>query len=79
MATQKEGIPSLKIVMLGDASIGAKTSLIDRFARNTFAEFQETTIGAGLVSKSWTVDGIDVNLELWGLHTAAEGEGWPQR
>ena len=76
MTARKEGIPSLKIVMLGDVSIGAKTSLIDRFVRNAFADFQETTIGAGLVSKSWMVDGIDVKLELWGLHTAAQGVRW---
>lgn len=74
MAARKEGIPSLKVVMLGDASIGAKTSLIDRFVRNAFADFQETIIWAGFVSKSLTVDGIDVNLELWGLHTQQQRE-----
>lgn len=76
MAARREGLPGLKIVLLGDVSVGAKTSLLKRFVSDTFQEFQEATIGAAFAAKHIVVDGAEVTLEIWGLHTTAH---WGKR
>ena len=43
-------INNAKIVLLGDAGCG-KSSIVSRFIKNTFSEYQESTIGAAFVSK----------------------------
>ena len=63
----ENGVIPLKVVMLGGIAIGAKTSLVWRYARGEFPERAEPTIGAAFVVKRATVDGIEFKLELWGL------------
>ena len=57
----------IKVVMLGDAATGAKTSLLERYIKGIFRDFQETTIGAAFVAHKTVVDGVDIKLEIWGL------------
>ena len=56
-----------KVVLLGDARIGAKTSLMQRFLKGRCDEYPSATVSAGLGSKSVEVDGVEVELGVWGL------------
>lgn len=56
-----------KIVLLGDSSVG-KTSLVHRFANNTFNQNTSNTIGAAFITKNVPLSsGPDrhVKLEIW--------------
>ncbi|GFE55594.1 Ras-related Rab protein [Babesia ovis] len=53
-----------KLVILGDTSVG-KSSLVGRFVKNTFLEFQESTIGAAFMTQSVTLDDCTVKFEIW--------------
>ena len=67
MSAKKEPIPSAKIVLLGEAATGAKTSLAIRFVNDVFDEKVEPTIGAAFRCKVTEVDGIKMKLQIWGL------------
>ncbi|EDO05888.1 putative Ras-related protein Rab-5A [Babesia bovis T2Bo] len=53
-----------KLVILGDTSVG-KSSLVGRFVKNTFLEFQESTIGAAFMTQSVSLDDCTVKFEIW--------------
>ena len=54
-----------KLVLLGNASVG-KTSIITRFTRDEFSEFEEPTIGASFLTKKVGLDdGSTVKFDLW--------------
>lgn len=53
-----------KIIVCGDWAVG-KTSLVRRFATNTFTEDYLTTIAMDVTNKELVVDGFNVNLALW--------------
>ena len=53
-----------KLVMLGDTSVG-KSSIIKKFAYNSFYEFEEPTIGAAFICKDIEVDNEKIRLEIW--------------
>ncbi|MHA2405887.1 MAG: Rab family GTPase [Candidatus Hermodarchaeia archaeon] len=53
-----------KIILCGDWAVG-KTSLVRRFATNTFTEDYLTTIAMDVTSKELVVDSFNVNLALW--------------
>jgi len=53
-----------KLVLLGESTVG-KSSLVLRFVKRTFQEYQETTIGAAFVTHSVEVDGVTVKFEIW--------------
>lgn len=57
----------LKIVVVGDSGVG-KTSLLKKFANNTFSETEDKTIGSDFYSKQFRVvpKGL-VQLTLWDL------------
>jgi Ras-related protein Rab-5C len=57
-------IRSEKIVLIGAASSG-KTSLVNRFTRDHFVANSDATIGAAFMSKTITVEGTDIKLEIW--------------
>jgi len=54
----------LKVVLLGDTFVG-KSSLVLRYVEGQFSEFQASTVGAAYVSKTTSVDGKAVKLEIW--------------
>ena len=54
----------LKITLLGDTCIGAKTSLTNRFVNNTFKEMTFSTIGADFLTKEIESCGKKVNLQI---------------
>jgi len=53
-----------KVVFLGESSVG-KTSIVTRFVRSDFFEFQEPTIGAAFQTKSINLDDCTVRMEFW--------------
>jgi len=56
---------SFKLVLLGKAAVG-KSSLVVRFTKNEFAEFQESTIGAAFCTQTVSLsDGANVKFEIW--------------
>lgn len=70
-ATETEDVQKIKIVFLGDRSVG-KTSIIKRFTRDEFTERQnvspvamQPTIGIEYLFKTLCYRGRNYRLELW--------------
>ena len=57
-------IPTLKILTLGDASVG-KTSILIRFAENEFPQTSMPTIGIEYKTKEIQLGGRAVKLQVW--------------
>lgn len=55
---------SLKVVLLGDTSVG-KSSVTLRFTKNEYHEFQEPTIGAAFINKNLNYNNYNVKFEMW--------------
>ncbi|KAK6127560.1 hypothetical protein DH2020_038718 [Rehmannia glutinosa] len=55
---------SFATVLLGDMGAG-KSSLVIRFVKGQFLEFQESTIGAAFFSQSVSVNNATVKFEIW--------------
>ena len=53
-----------KMVLLGESAVG-KSSLVLRFVKGQFHEYQESTIGAAFLTQTVSVDDTTVKLELW--------------
>ncbi|KAL3527381.1 hypothetical protein ACH5RR_012037 [Cinchona calisaya] len=53
-----------KLVLLGDMGAG-KSSLVLRFVKGQFLEFQESTIGAAFFSQTVSVNNSTVKFEIW--------------
>ena len=52
------------MVLLGESAVG-KSSLVLRFVKGQFHEYQESTIGAAFLTQTVSVDDTTVKLELW--------------
>ncbi|KAG6482114.1 hypothetical protein ZIOFF_058743 [Zingiber officinale] len=57
-------IKNAKLVLLGDVGTG-KSSLVLRFVKGQFVEFQQSTIGAAFFSQVVSVNGESVKFEIW--------------
>ncbi|XP_042384791.1 ras-related protein RHN1-like [Zingiber officinale] len=64
MATIGKNSINAKLVLLGDMGTG-KSSLVLRFVKGQFFEFQESTIGAAFFSQTLAVSDATVKLEIW--------------
>ncbi len=64
MSTARESKYLFKIIVCGDWAVG-KTSLVQRFATDTFTHDYITTIDVNHISKEVNVDGISVSLSIW--------------
>ncbi|XP_073280110.1 ras-related protein RABF2a [Primulina huaijiensis] len=53
-----------KLVLLGDVGAG-KSSLVLRFVKGQFIEFQESTIGAAFFSQTVAANEATVKFEIW--------------
>ena len=53
-----------KVVFLGETSVG-KSSIVSRFTRDEFFDFQEPTIGAAFQTKNIQLDNCVVKMEFW--------------
>ena len=54
------------MIILGDGNVG-KTSIINNFVGKTFARQYLMTIGADFHVRSMTVDGEEVNIQIWDI------------
>ncbi|TQE11965.1 hypothetical protein C1H46_002359 [Malus baccata] len=64
MATAGNKNINAKLVLLGDVGAG-KSSLVLRFVKGQFIEFQESTIGAAFFSQTLAVNDATVKFEIW--------------
>ncbi|MQM09048.1 hypothetical protein Taro_041911, partial [Colocasia esculenta] len=64
MATMGNNNINAKLVLLGDMGAG-KSSLVLRFVKGQFLEFQESTIGAAFFSQTLAVNDATVKFEIW--------------
>jgi len=53
-----------KLVLLGDSAVG-KSSLVLRFVKKTFFEYQESTIGAAFLTQTVALNDCVVKFEIW--------------
>lgn len=53
-----------KVVFLGETSVG-KSSIVSRYTRDEFFDFQEPTIGAAFQTKNIHLDNCNVRMEFW--------------
>lgn len=53
-----------KLVLLGETAVG-KSSLVLRFVKQQFFEYQESTIGAAFLTRTITVDDCTIKYEIW--------------
>merc|ERR1712107_544965 len=51
-------------VLLGESAVG-KSSLVLRFVKGQFHEFQESTIGAAFLTQTVVLDDTTVKFEIW--------------
>lgn len=64
MATVGATNMQAKLVLLGDMGAG-KSSLVLRFVKGQFQDFQESTIGAAFFSQTLAVNETTVKFEIW--------------
>ena len=57
-------IPLLKIITLGNSSVG-KTSIIKQYTNKTFEADQMNTIGIDLKTHNTTIENIPIKLKIW--------------
>lgn len=53
-----------KLVLLGESAVG-KSSLVLRFVKGQFHEYQESTIGAAFLTQTITLDDSIIKFEIW--------------
>nr|QBH73332.1 rab5 [Liposcelis bostrychophila] len=53
-----------KLVLLGESAVG-KSSLVLRFVKGQFHEYQESTIGAAFLTQTVCLDDLTVKFEIW--------------
>lgn len=57
-------ICQFKLVLLGESAVG-KSSLVLRFVKGQFHEFQESTIGAAFLTQTVCIEDTAVKFEIW--------------
>lgn len=63
-STVENKVKNAKLVLLGDVGTG-KSSIVLRFVKGQFVEFQESTIGAAFFSQTLAVNDQTVKFEIW--------------
>lgn len=64
MAGRKHGETRLKLLLIGDSSVG-KSSLLLRFAEDSFSHTFISTIGVDFKTRTIDIDGEQVKLSIW--------------
>lgn len=57
-------ICQFKLVLLGESAVG-KSSLVLRFVKGQFHEYQESTIGAAFLTQTVSMEDSEVKFEIW--------------
>jgi len=53
-----------KLVLLGETAVG-KSSLVLRFVKQQFFEYQESTIGAAFLTRTVVIDDVTIKFDIW--------------
>lgn len=61
---QNNKVFQFKLVLLGESAVG-KSSLVLRFVKNQFLEYQESTIGAAFLTQTVCLNDTTVKFEIW--------------
>jgi len=64
LAMAQSKVFQFKLVLLGDSAVG-KSSLVLRFVRGQFFEYQESTIGAAFLTQTVALHDTTVKFEIW--------------
>lgn len=64
MASSSNKVPVIRLLMIGDSSVG-KTSMVVRYDENNFSTKYMTTIGVDYRDKFIEVDGKKIKLQIW--------------
>lgn len=64
VTTGTNKICQFKVVLLGESAVG-KSSLVLRFVKREFHEYQESTIGAAFLTQTVQIDDTTVKFEIW--------------
>lgn len=66
MTSRAEFVPTIKIILVGESSVG-KTALLSRFLQGDEFDVNDlsATVGPTFKLKDFTVRGRKVKLELW--------------
>lgn len=64
MATKSKHKIIFKLLVVGDSCVG-KSSLLQRFSKNTFGTLYNATIGAAFITKTLTYNDKTITLQLW--------------
>jgi Ras-related protein Rab-7A len=64
MSSASLSCPVLKVILLGDSSVG-KSSLLNRFVNDAYDSQYKATIGSDMRSKEVLINGERVNLQIW--------------
>jgi len=59
-----KNLVQFKLVLLGASAVG-KSSLVWRFVKKQFFEYQESTIGAAFLTQNVVLDDFIVKFEIW--------------
>lgn len=62
--TSRNASCQFKLVLLGESAVG-KSSLVLRFVKGQFHEYQESTIGAAFLTQTIFVQDTVVKFEIW--------------
>jgi len=62
--TTQGRVCQFKVVLLGESAVG-KSSLVLRFVKGQFHEYQESTIGAAFLTQTICIDETTVKFEIW--------------
>ena len=68
-AASCETLP-VRIVLVGDSGIGAKTSVLQRYLNGPLSDWPKPTRTACFVEKTVVVDDTSLKLHIWGLFFA---------
>ena len=60
----RANVCQFKLVLLGESAVG-KSSLVLRFVKGQFHEYQESTIGAAFLTQTVNLDDTTVKFEIW--------------
>jgi len=64
MAAANNKVYQFKLVLLGESAVG-KSSLVLRFVRGQFFDYQESTIGAAFLTQTVALSDSTVKFEIW--------------